>query len=138
MAWNGSDFVKISGQSGSGTFSSITNTGLTSGRVVYSTTGGLETDSANLTFDGTTLSAGGLSTTGASTLVKLVKVGDSSFTLPAVLSATAPAKLYVSTATVTGKPALVAVPVVLQPLTIAPLNFVWDICFANFGLEFPS
>jgi hypothetical protein len=33
----------------------ITNTGLTSGRVVYSTTGGLETDSANLTFDGTNL-----------------------------------------------------------------------------------
>jgi len=81
--------------------SAITNTALTSGRLVYSTTGGAQTDSANLTFDGTTLSATGLSTTGASTLVKLVKVGDSSFTLPAVLSATAPAKLYVSTATVT-------------------------------------
>jgi len=40
---------------GTGRFSSITNTGLTSGRVVYSTTGGLETDSANLTFDGTNL-----------------------------------------------------------------------------------
>ena len=38
----------------SGRFSSLTNTGLTSGRVVYSTTSGLETDSANLTFDGTT------------------------------------------------------------------------------------
>ena len=48
--------------------SSITNTGLTSGRVVYSTTGGLETDSANLTFDGTTLTAGGFATGGAVTL----------------------------------------------------------------------
>ena len=35
--------------------SSITNTGLTSGRLVYSTTGGLETDSASLTFDGTNI-----------------------------------------------------------------------------------
>jgi hypothetical protein len=58
-AWNGSDFIKISNTAGSGVFSSITNTGLTSGRVVYSTTGGLETDSANLTFDGTNLSIGG-------------------------------------------------------------------------------
>ena len=44
----------------SGRFSSLTNTGLTSGRVVYSTTSGLETDSANLTFNGTTLTAAGL------------------------------------------------------------------------------
>ena len=43
-----------------GTFSSITNSALTSGRVVYSTTGGLETDSANLAFDGgANLSTGG-------------------------------------------------------------------------------
>jgi len=58
-AWNGSDFIKISNTSGAGLFTSITNAGLTSGRVVYSTTGGLETDSANLVFDGTTLSVGG-------------------------------------------------------------------------------
>ena len=38
-----------------GKFTSITNTGLTSGRVVYSTTGGLEADSANLQFNGTNL-----------------------------------------------------------------------------------
>ena len=44
---------------------SIINSGLTSGRVVYSTTGGLETDSANLTFNGTTLTA---NTIGAFTL----------------------------------------------------------------------
>jgi len=60
VAWNGSDFVRIGASGGAGVFSSITNTGLTSGRVVYSTTGGLETDSASLTFDGTTLTAAGL------------------------------------------------------------------------------
>jgi hypothetical protein len=60
VSWNGSDFVRIGTYNGPGVFSSITNTGLTSGRVVYSTTGGLETDSANLTFNGTTLTAGGL------------------------------------------------------------------------------
>jgi len=63
IAWNGVDFIKISNTSGSGVFSSITNTGLTSGRVVYSTTGGLETDSANLTFNGTTLTANTLNLT---------------------------------------------------------------------------
>jgi hypothetical protein len=57
--WNGSDYAKLSNTpGGAGTFSSITNTGLTSGRVVYSTTGGLETDSANLTFDGSRLGVG--------------------------------------------------------------------------------
>jgi len=81
--------------------SGLTNTSLTSGRVVYSTTGGAQTDSASLTFNGTTLTAAGLASTGASTLDKLVKIGDTAFNLPAVLSATAPAKLYVSTATVT-------------------------------------
>ena len=60
IAWNGSDFVKVSTAGGAGTFSSITNTSLTSGRVVYSTTGGLETDSASLTFDGTYLTAGSI------------------------------------------------------------------------------
>ena len=64
--WNGTDYAKMSNASGgAGVFSSITNTGLTSGRVVYSTTGGLETDSANLTFNGTTLTA---NTIGAFTL----------------------------------------------------------------------
>lgn len=36
---------------------SLTNTALTSGRVTYATTGGLLTDSANLTFNGTVLTA---------------------------------------------------------------------------------
>jgi hypothetical protein len=64
-AWNGSDFVRVGASGGPGTFSSITNTGLTSGRVVYSTTGGLEIDSANLTFNGTTLTANTLNLTSA-------------------------------------------------------------------------
>jgi hypothetical protein len=59
-AWNGLDFIKVSNISGAGVFSSITNTGLTSGRVVYSTTGGLETDSANLLYSGTDLTVYGL------------------------------------------------------------------------------
>ena len=58
--WNGSDYAKLSNaQGGAGTFSSITNTGLTATRVVFSTTNGLETDSANLTFDGTNLTVTG-------------------------------------------------------------------------------
>jgi hypothetical protein len=65
VAWNGSDFVRIGASGGAGVFSSITNTGLTSGRVVYSTTGGLETDSANLLFNGTTLTANTLNLTNA-------------------------------------------------------------------------
>lgn len=38
-----------------GKFTSLTDTGLTSGRVPYSTTGGLLTDAAGFTFDGTNL-----------------------------------------------------------------------------------
>ena len=81
--------------------SSITNTGLTSGRVVYSTTGGAQTDDADLTFDGTTLSAGGYSTAGLTTLVKTVKIGDSNFNGVAVFAPSTPAKLYIGTGTVT-------------------------------------
>ena len=44
-----------SGSFGALTVSSLTDTGLTSGRVTYATTGGLLTDSANMTFDGSTL-----------------------------------------------------------------------------------
>ena len=43
-----------------GKFTTLTNTGLTSGRVVYSTTGGLETDSANLLYSGTDLTVYGI------------------------------------------------------------------------------
>jgi len=38
-----------------GIFSSVTDTGLTSGRVTYATTGGLLTDDADMTFNGTNL-----------------------------------------------------------------------------------
>lgn len=58
-AWNGSDFIKISINNGAATFTSITDTALTSGRVTYAGTGGLLQDSSNLTFNGTTLTAGG-------------------------------------------------------------------------------
>lgn len=81
--------------------SSITNTSLTAGRVVLSSTAGLQADDADLTFDGTTLSAGGFSTTGLSTLVKTVKIGDSSFNGVAIFAAATPAKLYMGTGTVT-------------------------------------
>ena len=40
-----------------GKFTTLTNSGLTSGRVTYAGTGGLLQDSANLTFNGTTLTA---------------------------------------------------------------------------------
>ena len=39
----------------SGVFTSVTDSGLTSGRVTYASTGGLLADSANLTFNGTSL-----------------------------------------------------------------------------------
>jgi hypothetical protein len=81
--------------------SSITNTSLTATRLVYSSTAGLQTDSANLTFDGTTLSAAGYSTTGLSTLVKTVTIGNSNFNGTAVFAAATPAKLYIGTGTVT-------------------------------------
>ena len=45
----------------SGVFTSVTDSGLTSGRVTYAGTGGLLQDSANLTFNGTTLTAAGFS-----------------------------------------------------------------------------
>lgn len=44
-----------------GAFTTVTATGLTSGRVPFVTTGGLLTDSGNLSFDGTTVVFGGLS-----------------------------------------------------------------------------
>ncbi|NBS70689.1 hypothetical protein EBT31_17515, partial [bacterium] len=72
-AWNGSDFVKVSSNSSFGnlTVTSLTDTGLTSGRVTYAGTNGLLQDSANLTFNGTTLTAAGFSgpigSTGATT-----------------------------------------------------------------------
>jgi hypothetical protein len=81
--------------------SSITNTSLTAGRVVYSSTAGLETDSANLTFNGTTLSTAGLSNTGFSTLVKTLTLGDSNFNGTAVFAPATPAKMYFGTGTVT-------------------------------------
>ena len=56
----------------SGVFTSVTDSGLTSGRVTYAGTGGLLQDSANLTFNGTTLTA---NTIGAFTLGGTVSGG---------------------------------------------------------------
>jgi hypothetical protein len=50
------------------TATSVTNSALTSGRVVYSSTGGLETDSANLTFNGTQLTANSFAVTNDATV----------------------------------------------------------------------
>jgi hypothetical protein len=69
--------------------------------VVYSGTGGLQTNSANLTFDGTTLTTTGVSNTGTSTIVKLLTVGNTSFNGTTVFAAATPAKLYMGTGTVT-------------------------------------
>ena len=66
LTYDGTQFILVGG-SGTGKFASITNTSLTSGRVVYSTTGGLQTDSANLTFSGTLLSSAGYTATGSIT-----------------------------------------------------------------------
>jgi len=65
VAWNGSDFVKVSSQGGAGVFTSLTDSALTSGRVTYASTGGLLVDSANLLFNGTTLTANTLNLTNA-------------------------------------------------------------------------
>ena len=67
-AWNGTDFVKVGNTSGAGVFSSVTDSGLTSGRVTYAGTAGLLQDSANLTFSGSALVVTGtLSATGVIT-----------------------------------------------------------------------
>ena len=55
-----SDAGVLTGLTGLTSSGSITFSGLTSGRVTYAGTGGLLQDSANLTFDGTTLTAAGL------------------------------------------------------------------------------
>ena len=81
--------------------SSITDSGLTSGRVTFASTGGLLVDSSSLTFNGTTLTTAGLSNSGFSTLVKTLTLGDTSFNGTAVFAPTTPAKLYMGTGTVT-------------------------------------
>jgi hypothetical protein len=58
------------------TVTSLTDSGLTAGRVTYATTGGLLTDDADLTFDGTTLTAGGLTTTGTTSTGVLSVTGN--------------------------------------------------------------
>jgi hypothetical protein len=60
------------------TFTSITDSGLTSGRVTYAGTNGLLQDSANLTFDGTTLTNTGnaiISDNSANAALRVTQVG---------------------------------------------------------------
>lgn len=88
------DGVTIGGASaGAGTFSAVTDSGLTSGRVTYATTAGLLTDAANLTFNGTTLTAntltvstGALTASGTSTLTGNVGIGIASGATPLLIS----------------------------------------------------
>lgn len=63
-----SDAGVLTGLTGLTSSGSITFSGLTSGRVTYAGTGGLLQDSANLTFDGTTLTANALTVSNAATL----------------------------------------------------------------------
>ncbi len=63
-----SDAGVLTGLTGLTSSGSITFSGLTSGRVTYAGTGGLLQDSANLTFDGTTLTANALTVSNAVTL----------------------------------------------------------------------
>lgn len=59
-----------------GKFTSVTNTGLTSGRVTYATTGGLLTDSATFTYDGTSLSVGSATVVSANDIISATKSGE--------------------------------------------------------------
>jgi len=61
---------------GTATFSSITDSGLTSGRVTYAGTGGLLKDSANLTFSGTALAITGSLTTSLGSAGTLASFSD--------------------------------------------------------------
>lgn len=63
-----SDAGVLTGLTGLTSSGSITFSGLTAGRVTYAGTGGLLQDSANLTFDGTTLTANALTVSNAVTL----------------------------------------------------------------------
>jgi hypothetical protein len=70
VAWNGSDFIKVSSTGGAGTFTNLTVTGnltvnsLTNTRVPYASTSGLLVDSANMTFNGTRLTVADLADSG--------------------------------------------------------------------------
>ena len=69
---SGGNIIELGTNATAVTVTSLTDSGLTSGRVTYATTAGLLTDSANLTFNGTTLTA---NTIGAFTLSGTVAGG---------------------------------------------------------------
>jgi hypothetical protein len=57
-----------------GVFTTLTDSGLTSGRVTYAGTGGLLQDSANLTFDGTNLTVNGTAYLGGTSTTQSLRV----------------------------------------------------------------
>ena len=61
-----------------GRFTDLTDTGLTATRITYAGTGGNLVDSANLTFNGTTLTAAALTVSGATALNGGTTLGDAS------------------------------------------------------------
>jgi hypothetical protein len=61
--------ANVTVSSGNVTVTSVTDTGLTAGRVNYNGTGGLLVDSANLLFDGTTLTANNITSASATNLL---------------------------------------------------------------------
>jgi hypothetical protein len=75
----GGSVVEIGTNPSTITATDITDTSLTATRVVYAGVGGNLTDSANLTFNGTTLTAGGLTTTGATSTGTLSASGVATF-----------------------------------------------------------
>jgi hypothetical protein len=60
--------LAIGGTTGKLTVANLTDSGLTSGRIPYASTGGLLADSASMAFDGTTLSVPSISTLNVGTL----------------------------------------------------------------------
>jgi hypothetical protein len=66
---NNMTLANVTVSSGNVTVTSVTDTGLTAGRVNYNGTGGLLVDSANLLFDGTTLTANNITSASATNLL---------------------------------------------------------------------
>ena len=107
---SGGNVVEIGTNPSDITAASITDTGLTSGRVTYATTGGLLTDSANLTFNGTTLTANALSTTGITDSGNLIFTGTGNRITGDFSNATQANKVAFQTSTTNGATVVAAIP----------------------------
>jgi hypothetical protein len=100
-----SDAGILTGLTGLTSSGSITLSSLTSGRVTYAGTAGLLQDSANLTFDGTTLSAAGLSDSG-----NLTFTGTGNRITGDMTNATPASRVAFQTSTTNGFTAVTAIP----------------------------